>query len=176
MQQWRRRGSPPLRVAVNLSASQFREPDIADQVRDVLDRTGLDPAQLELEITESVLMGDGGATLRTLKALREDGVGLAIDDFGTGYSSLAYLKKLPVGRIKIAREFVRDITTDPHDAAIAGTVISMARNLSMQAIAEGVETREQADCLRALQCPEVQGFFFCRPVHADEFSKHLALD
>lgn len=173
VQQWKIEGGPSLRVAVNLSASQFREPGITEQVRKTLDETGLDPTSLELEITESVLMGDAEATLRTLHNLRDDGVSLAIDDFGTGYSSLNYLKKLPVGRIKIARNFVRDITTDAHDAAIAGTVINMAKNLSMQAIAEGVESQEQADCLRKMGCPEVQGYYFSRPLTAGDFAKKM---
>lgn len=174
VQQWRREGGPPLRVAVNLSASQFREPGICDLVRGILEETGLDPTLLELEITESVLMTDAGSALATLRALREDGVHLAIDDFGTGYSSLLYLKNLPVGRIKIARDFVRDITTDATDAAIAGTVITMARSLSMRAIAEGVESQAQADRLRAMGCPEVQGFFFSPPLSAEQFKARLA--
>jgi diguanylate cyclase (GGDEF)-like protein/PAS domain S-box-containing protein len=170
-QQWRRNGGPPLRVAVNLSASQFREPGITDLVRKVLQETGLDANLLELELTESVLMGDADTALSTLNALNRDGVHLAIDDFGTGYSSLLYLKKFPVGRIKIAREFVRDITTDSNDAAIAGTVINMARSLSMIAIAEGVESQGQADCLLAMNCPEVQGFFYSPPLSPGEFGK-----
>jgi EAL domain-containing protein (putative c-di-GMP-specific phosphodiesterase class I) len=176
MQSWRKQGGPALRVAVNLSASQFREPDIVEQVREILRTTGLEPGLLELEITESVLMGEAGTTLKTLRSLAQDGIGLAIDDFGTGYSSLAYLKKLPVKRIKIAREFVNDITRDASDAAIAGSVISMAENLSMTAIAEGVETLEQLECLRDMGCPEVQGFYFSPPVSTEDFLKQMAAE
>jgi diguanylate cyclase (GGDEF)-like protein/PAS domain S-box-containing protein len=173
MQIWRGEGAPDLRVAVNLSASQFREPGISTLVRGILQETGLDPRLLELEITESVLMGDADTALTTLQALRNYGVHLAIDDFGTGYSSLLYLKKFPVGRIKIARDFIRDILTDPNDAAIAGTVINMARSLSMRAIAEGVESQEQAELLRSMSCPEVQGFFFSPPLKAAEFQSQI---
>ena len=171
VQQWRHSGGPDLRVAINLSTSQFREPNISALVRRTLVETGLDPTLLELEITESVLMGDVDGALATLKSLRGDGVCLALDDFGTGFSSLLYLKKFPIGRIKIARDFVRDITIDPRDAAIAATVINMASSLSMQAIAEGVETLEQADLLRKLGCPEVQGFYFSPPLKAEEFER-----
>ena len=171
--EWMRRGLPPMRVAVNLSTNQFREPGIIQLVRETLARTGLPADLLELEITESVLMDDANAAMGTLLALRDDGVHLAIDDFGTGYSSLMYLKKLPVGRIKIAREFVKDITTEPSDAAIARTVINMARSLNMKAIAEGVETVEQAKFLKRLDCPEVQGFYFCPPVTAAELERRV---
>ena len=170
---WLDKGLHPLRIAVNLSTNQFLEPGIVQLVKDTLERTGLPAEMLELEITESVLMDDANAALATLRSLREDGVNLAIDDFGTGYSSLMYLKKLPVGRIKIAREFVKDIVTEHNDAAIARTVISMARSLDMQAIAEGVETREQAEFLRRLECPEVQGFLFCPPVSAEDFERRI---
>jgi|GEM_PF-1026436 len=173
VQQWRSEGIEPIRVAVNLSASQFMEPGVTGMVKRILSETGLDPSWLELEITESVLMRDADVALRTLRGLHRDGVNLAIDDFGTGYSSLLYLKNYPIGRIKIAREFVQDISSDRNDAAIAGTVIDMARNLSMQAIAEGVETEAQAEILRELNCQEVQGFLFSPPVTAEEFSAQL---
>ncbi len=166
---WQKNGSGPLRVAVNLSGRQFMEPGIIDLVKRTLVESGLDPAWLELEITESILMHDASAAQRTLQALRSDGVHFAIDDFGTGYSSLLYLRNYPVSRIKIAREFITDIITSPNDAAIAGTVIAMANSLSMVALAEGVETREQADFLRDLGCHEVQGFYFSRPLSVQEF-------
>ncbi|MFH2051443.1 MAG: EAL domain-containing protein [bacterium] len=166
---WRDQGKQPVRVAVNLSGKQFLEPGLQELVGRILAETGLAPEALELEITESVLMRDAQVAQRTLNSLSRDGIQLAIDDFGTGYSSLLYLKNYPVNRIKIAREFIRDITTEPNDAAIAETVIAMARSLSMNALAEGVETREQADFLRRLGCPEVQGFYFGKPMGADEF-------
>ena len=153
--------------------SQFVEPGLTEMVRRILRETGLDPSWLELEITESMLMQDADVALKTLRNLNQDGVNLAIDDFGTGFSSLLYLKNYPIGRIKIAREFVKDIARNTNDAAIAGTVISMAKNLSMQAIAEGVETEEQADVLRKLDCPEVQGFLFARPMSAAQFGELL---
>lgn len=173
VQQWRRQGLQKLRVAVNLSASQFLEPDIVGMVKKVLADTELPPHWLELEITESVLMIDADVTMHTLKCLSDDGIKLAIDDFGTGYSSLLYLKNYPIDRIKIAKEFVRDILSEPNDRAIAGTVISMARNLNMQVIAEGVETQEQADMLKEMLCHEVQGFHFSPPVSAEDLSRLL---
>ena len=138
--------------------------DIVGMVTEMLSTTGLDPSRLELEITETVLMRDADKALTTMNRLHASGVRFAIDDFGTGYSSLVYLKQFPIDRIKIAREFIKDITTDDNDVAIAGTVVDMALNLGMTAIAEGVETREQADLLRELGCHEVQGFFFGRPM------------
>lgn len=170
---WNDDGAPPLRLAVNLSASQFGEPDLIDMVRRTLAETGLAPGQLELEITESILMQDADVAIKTLQGLAEDGVNIALDDFGTGFSSLLYLKNYPIGRIKIAREFVKDITRQPEDAAIARTVITMARLLSMQAVAEGVETEEQACLLRALDCPEVQGFYYAQPMSTEEFGATL---
>lgn len=172
-QKWRQEGVENLRVAVNLSASQFMEPGIVDLVRSILRDTGLDPSWLELEITESMLMRDAEVAMGTLRSLQKDGVSLAIDDFGTGYSSLLYLKKYPISRIKIAREFVQDIASDSNDAAIAGTVIAMAHNLKMQAIAEGVETEAQAETLRELGCHEVQGFHFAKPMTASKFGEYL---
>ena len=172
-QQWRTAGVQDLRVAVNLSASQFMEPDLVDTIRRVLEETGLDPAWLELEITESMLMRDADLAMRTLQRLRKDGVNLALDDFGTGFSSLLYLRNYPIGRIKIAREFVADLESNDADRAIAGTVIDMAKNLGMQAIAEGVETAGQVDILRDLGCDEVQGFYFARPMTAKAFGECL---
>ena len=173
VQQWRQAGLKQLRVAVNLSASQFLEPDVVGMVKKVLADTQLPSHWLELEITESVLMIDADVTMHTLNCLSNDGVQLAIDDFGTGYSSLLYLKNYPVNRIKIAREFVEDITTVANDRAIAGTVINMARSLDMQVIAEGVETKEQADMLREMGCHEVQGFHYSPPLSAEGFSEVL---
>jgi diguanylate cyclase (GGDEF)-like protein/PAS domain S-box-containing protein len=173
VQKWREAGLEQLRVAVNLSASQFLEPDVVGMVKQVLADSQLPPHWLELEITESVLMIDADVTMHTLGSLSNDGVKLAIDDFGTGYSSLLYLKNYPINRIKIAREFVEDILTVPNDRAIAGTVISMAKNLDMQVIAEGVESKEQADLLREMGCDEVQGFHYSPPLTAEGFSKIL---
>ncbi len=163
----------PFTVAVNLSGRQFMDGDIVGTVAAVLESTGLDPSRLELEITETVLMREADQALETLNRLHATGVRFAIDDFGTGYSSLVYLKQFPIERIKIAREFVKDITTDANDAAIAGTVVDMALNLGMKAIAEGVETRAQADLLRNMGCHEVQGFYFGRPMPARDITELL---
>ncbi|MCP4290332.1 MAG: EAL domain-containing protein [bacterium] len=173
VQQWRSTGLKQLRVAVNLSASQFLEPDVVGMVQKVLQDTGLPAHWLELEITESVLMIDADVTMHTLACLSRDGVQLAIDDFGTGYSSLLYLKNYPVNRIKIAKEFVEDILTVANDRAIAGTVINMAKNLEMQVIAEGVENEDQANMLREMGCHEVQGFHYSPPLTAEGFQKKL---
>ncbi len=173
VQQWRQAGLEQLRVAVNLSASQFLEPDVVGMVKKVLADTQLPAHWLELEITESVLMIDADVTMHTLGCLSNDGVKLAIDDFGTGYSSLLYLKNYPINRIKIAREFVEDILTVDNDRAIASTVISMAKSLNMQVIAEGVESKEQADLLRDMGCHEVQGFHYSPPLTAKGFQDIL---
>jgi diguanylate cyclase (GGDEF)-like protein/PAS domain S-box-containing protein len=170
---WKDTGAEGLRFAVNLSASQFMEPSLVSMVKDILSEEDLDASWLELEITESILMRDAEIAMKTLGLLQQFGINLAIDDFGTGYSSLLYLKKYPISRIKIAKEFVTDITRDKTDAAIAGTVITMAKNLEMRVIAEGVETEGQAEILRQLGCHEVQGYLYSRPISASEFGALL---
>ncbi|MBK6854796.1 MAG: EAL domain-containing protein [Burkholderiales bacterium] len=158
---WAARGWP-LVVAVNLSARQFQQRDLIDRVRKVLADTGLPARQLELEITESALIDQPELAIATLGELRALGVGLAIDDFGTGYSSLAYLKRLPVGRLKIDRSFVVDLARDPHDRAIVQAIVTMAHSLGMATLAEGVETAEQWASLRELGCDGLQGWL-CSP-------------
>ena len=170
---WLDAGLPPLRVAVNLSVKQFRTPGLVDMVSRVLRESGLPPASLELELTESMLMENGEETVSKLQALKEMGVSLAIDDFGTGYSSLGYLKNFPIDRIKIAQIFVRDIAVDPGDAAIVETILAMARSLGLKVIAEGVETREQFEFLRTRQCGTMQGYYFSMPVSVDGLSALL---
>ena len=155
-------------MAVNLSAVQFRQHNLAAMVAAALRDTGLAPAQLELEITESLLMDDTERAVQVLQDLKALGVRLSLDDFGTGYSSLAYLKRFPLDKIKIDQSFVRDLTHDAGDAAITQTIIAMARSLSMGAIAEGVETPEQLAYLRRHHCKEVQGFYFSAGVPADQ--------
>jgi predicted signal transduction protein with EAL and GGDEF domain len=164
---WRAAGLPELRLAVNLSGLQLERGDVVGTVRSVLEQTGVSPECLELELTESMIMHRGEETVRTLAALKDLGVWLSIDDFGTGYSSLSYLKKFPIDRIKIAQEFVRDLSTDPGDAAIVEAIIAMARSLRTGVIAEGVETREQLDFLLSRGCVEMQGYYFARPLPAD---------
>ncbi|MFC7514632.1 EAL domain-containing protein [Herbaspirillum sp. GCM10030257] len=156
----------PLKVAVNLSARQFKHQDIVKVVSHVLEQTGCRPDWLELEITESVIMENPESAAATLHKLSDMGVHLSIDDFGTGYSSLSYLKRFPINSLKIDRSFVRDITTDADDAAIAKAVIALAHSLKMRVIAEGVETAEQLAFLREQQCDEMQGYLLSRPVPA----------
>lgn len=164
---WQAQGLPALRVAVNLSAAQFNQPNLAALMADILKKSGIDPQLLEIEITESVLMQQGEATLRTLHELRQLGLSISIDDFGTGYSSLAYLKRFPVSALKIDQSFVRDVTDDPGDAAIVRAIVRLAHDLGLKAIAEGVEQESQLHFLRGLGCDEVQGYYFSRPLRAD---------
>jgi EAL domain-containing protein (putative c-di-GMP-specific phosphodiesterase class I) len=139
----------------------------------VLEETGLSPAHLELELTESAILDHEDATMGALAELHEMGVGLALDDFGTGYSSLSSLRRFPIERVKIDRSFVGDITDDPDDAALTTAILSMAQSLDLRVVAEGVETLEQAEFLRARGCHELQGFLFSAPVTADEFVRYL---
>lgn len=173
-QAWQAAGYPPLVMSVNLSARQFREPDLAETVRETLALTGLPPSWLELEITETALMENGERTCRMLQELKTMGVKLAVDDFGTGYSSLNYLKHFPIDRLKIDRSFVRDLTVNSEDAAIAEAIIALGHTLRLRVIAEGVETREQLEFLREHRCDEMQGFYFCRPETQEVFSNMLA--
>ncbi len=168
---WLAEGLPPLRVAVNLSARQFRQSGLAAVVNQALLDTGLAPEHLELEITESIMIQDLQTTITTLHQLHTLGIQISIDDFGTGYSSLSYLKRMPIGKIKIDQSFVRDICTDPDDEAIANAVIGLGHSLKMQVIAEGVETREQMEHLRAHGCDEIQGYYFSRPLPAEVFAQ-----
>ena len=171
-QAWQTR-HPGLRIAVNLSPRQFRQKDLIGMIEQVLHDTRLAPALLELELTEGMLMHHAEDTVLTLARLDEMGVRLAIDDFGTGYSSLSYLKRFPIHTLKIDRSFVRDISTDPDDAAIVTAIVAMARSLNLNVTAEGVETDEQAAFLRSLACDLVQGFHFGRPMPAAEFAARL---
>ncbi|HXU92978.1 MAG TPA: EAL domain-containing protein [Gallionella sp.] len=162
---WHDRGFK-ITMAVNLSARQFREAGLVEVVRDALDAAGLEAQYLELELTESILIDQAEFVFGILQQLREMGVQLSIDDFGTGYSSLSYLKRFPITRLKIDQSFIRGVVSDSDDAAIVGAIISMAHNLRLKVIAEGVETAEQQDFLRSRQCDEVQGYYFSRPIPA----------
>ena len=170
---WQKAGIRLVPIAVNISALQFKEGALRDSVLSALDESGLAPEFLVLEITESVLMDDVDQAINVLRELGEMGIAIEIDDFGTGYSSLSYLKRLPIHRLKIDQSFVRDLTTDPDDAAIIGAIISMARNLKLEIIAEGVETAAQAAFLHAQGCQAMQGFLFSRPQAADDFARLL---
>ena len=160
--------SEPL-VAVNLSALQFRRGDIEKSVTKALEESGLEPHMLELELTESILISDTENVLSTVKRLKIMGVRLSIDDFGTGYSSLSYLKRFEVDKLKIDQSFIRDLATDPEDAAIVRAIIQMAHSLGLKTIAEGVETQDVLDHLRLFHCDETQGYFHARPLPADDF-------
>ena len=171
---WQEQGEPALTVSVNLSARQFQQPDLVAQVKRALDETGLPPSSLDLEITETHAMQNAEATIMTLRELKRLGVQISIDDFGIGYSSLSYLKRLPIDTLKIDQSFVRDITTDPDDAAIATAVIALAHTLKLQVVAEGVETQEQLEFLAARHCDRMQGYLFSRPLSADECGEFLS--
>ncbi|MES2585040.1 MAG: EAL domain-containing protein [Pseudomonadota bacterium] len=163
----------PLRVAVNLSLRQFSDPHLLHHVRSVLENTGLNPTQLELEITESTAMLDLQHTLELLKQLKALGLKLAIDDFGTGYSSLAYLKRFPLDVLKVDQSFVRQLCTNREDQAIAGAVINLAHSLGLDVIAEGVETEDQHRLLREMGCDQIQGYLHGKPMPAPEVAQWL---
>ena len=174
LKSWSDRGIGPLVVSVNVSPRQFRRAEIVAAVRRVIAQTGVDPRLLELEITEGLLMVDTEATIQTLRELTQIGVRIAIDDFGTGYSSLSHLKKSKIDCVKIDRTFIRDITTDANDAAIAMAIIAMAHKLGLKVIAEGVEAEAQRDFLEAYGCDEYQGYLLCRPAPAAELESLLS--
>ncbi len=165
---WQRWERGPLRLAVNQSAQQFTQPDFIQRIEAVLQETGFDPQLLELELTESVFMENREAAIKVLVDLKVRGIQIAIDDFGTGYSSLSYLKNFPIDRIKIAQEFVRDIPGDANDMAIVKATIAMAKSLGLKLIAEGVETLKQLEFLQQQGCQEMQGYYFSRPLPADQ--------
>ena len=159
---------PRMRVAVNLSARQFRQNDLVKTITASLDELGVGGESLEVEITESLLMDDTALSTMALYKLKDRGVRVSVDDFGTGYSSLSYLKRFPIDALKIDRSFVRDITTDPDDATITNAIIGLAHNLRRRVIAEGVETQAQLAFLQKHGCDEAQGFLFSPPVAAKE--------
>ncbi|MGB9109776.1 MAG: EAL domain-containing protein, partial [Telluria sp.] len=170
---WQDAGLGNLRVAVNLSARQFSATELLPGIEQVLLDTGLDPSCLELELTESLFMSDVTPAVDLLHRMKSLGVKLSIDDFGTGYSSFSYLSRFPIDVLKIDRSFVNDITIDANDAAIVASIIALAHNLRLSVIAEGVETAEQLDYLRHQGCDEMQGYYFSRPLPAQEFEQLL---
>lgn len=171
---WQASGLPPLVMAVNLSAVQFRRGDLEQQVFDALSSSGLSPNLLELELTESLLLDDTETALASARRFKAMGIRLAIDDFGTGYSSLAYLKRFAVDKLKIDQSFVRDIANDPEDAAIVRAIISLADSFKLKVIAEGVETEEISRLLELQRCDEVQGYLYAKPMPADELHSWYA--
>jgi diguanylate cyclase (GGDEF)-like protein len=166
---WQDAGYPPVKVSVNMSSRQFSKKNIVEIVSETLEKTGLNPEYLGIEITESVIMQDVKSTIAKLKKLHDMGICLSIDDFGTGYSSLSYLKLFPIDFLKIDRSFVFNITSDSTDAAIAASVILLAHSMELKVVAEGVETSEQLELLRGQGCDYVQGFLFSKPLAAEEF-------
>ena len=166
----RKEGMPPIRMSVNVSARQFRERGLTGVVAAALNESGLDPRQLELELTESMIMQDVDQALGTMEELERLGVQLSIDDFGTGYSSLAALKTFPVGRLKIDMSFIKGLPEDEDDRTVAAAVISLGQKLKLKVIAEGVETAEQADFLRRNSCDEIQGFHLSKPIPPEDLA------
>lgn len=171
--EWQQRGLEPVRIAVNISARQFQQADIAKVVVTALDTAKISPQDLELELTESSIMNNADFAVKVLTELKQMGVEITVDDFGTGFSSLGYLKRLPLDALKIDQSFVRDATTDPDDAALVMAVVTLGHNMRLKVIAEGVETEEQLRFLHLLRCDEIQGYLFSRPVAASELAKML---
>ena len=173
---WQDEGLPPVSVAVNVSAVQFRQEDFCELIRRVLYETGLAPQYLELELTESLLLANADVMLSVVEELNAMGLTLAIDDFGTGYSSFGYLRQFRVSKLKIDRSFIRDVAANPDDAAIASAIIGMAKSLNLKVIAEGVEDEAQMTFLRAHQCDEIQGYYFSKPLAVDKVADKLRGD
>jgi EAL domain-containing protein (putative c-di-GMP-specific phosphodiesterase class I) len=173
LKHWLDLGLPPMVMAVNLSAVQFRQKDLPGRITRILDEVTLPHHYLELELTEAAAMDDPQAAIAMMDALSERGIRMSIDDFGTGYSSLSLLKKFKVYKLKIDQSFVRDLTDDPEDKAIVTAIINMANGLGLQTIAEGVETAGQLEFLRLQGCIEAQGYYFSRPLPADQFEEFV---
>jgi diguanylate cyclase (GGDEF)-like protein len=170
---WHDEGFTHLRMSVNLSARQFQQPDLIEMVERVLGETGLDPVDLEFELTESAVMKNAERAIDIMRRLKDMKIQIAIDDFGSGYSSLSYLKRFPIDRLKIDRSFVQEATSDPTDAAIIMAIITLAQNLRLKTIAEGVETQEQLKFLNLLRCDEIQGFLFSKALPPDDLRQLL---
>jgi diguanylate cyclase (GGDEF)-like protein/PAS domain S-box-containing protein len=171
--QWQEEGLTPVSLAINVSAVQFRQEGFCALIKEVLHETGLPPQYLELELTESLLLANAEVTVSVLQELRAMGVTLAIDDFGTGYSSFSYLRQFHVSKLKIDRQFIRDVAVKPDDAAITAAIISMGNSMNLKVIAEGVENEAQMAFLRAHHCDAIQGFYFSKPLTADKAADKL---
>ena len=170
---WADANLPPVTMAVNISAMEFRQDGFLEDILGILKETGLDPRLLELELTEGILMKRAESAASVLQSLRSRGVSISVDDFGTGYSSLSYLRKFPIDAIKIDQSFVHQITMTPEDTTIVSAIISMGRSMNLRVIAEGVETEQELAFLQAHHCDEAQGYYFSRPVPAQQFAKLL---
>lgn len=170
---WQAKGLKPVRVAVNLCMSQFTEKDFVKSIKSIIDETGIDPAYLEFELTERIIMENAEETIRILHEIKEIGIRLSIDDFGTGYSSLEYLKRMPIDMLKVAQSFTCDIADNADDAAIASAVINIAKSLNIDVIAEGVETKAQLQILKKLKCNKIQGFYVSKALPPAEVEEYL---
>ena len=170
--EWKIKGCD-VRIAINLSAKQFTQKGLSENIVAILDETAVDPKMIEIEVTESTIMNRQTHVMETMSKLHDCNIKISIDDFGTGYSSLSYLKHFPIDVLKIDRSFVMELPHNTDDIAIVNTIISMGHNLNLNVIAEGVETREQADILKAMGCEFAQGFYFSRPIPADDCSKYI---
>jgi EAL domain-containing protein (putative c-di-GMP-specific phosphodiesterase class I) len=174
MSNWRKNGFPTFPVAVNVSATEFGRPDFVDRVVRTIEANGIDPTQLLLEVTETVVMRDDRVTGQQMRKLEETGIRLAIDDFGLGYSALSYLKRFKFSVLKIDKSFIKDVATRETDQAIVRYVLALAGDLGIPVVAEGVETAEQLDYLRTISCAYVQGFHLCRPLDAADLAAFVA--
>jgi diguanylate cyclase (GGDEF)-like protein/PAS domain S-box-containing protein len=170
---WQAEGMPPLKIAINMSARQFRQEDLSERIAGIFSNTGAQPEDFILELTESMVMQDVGSTLITLRELKNLGLSISLDDFGTGYSSLSYLRRFPIDELKIDKSFINDIHENPDDAAIASAIIAMAISLGLRVVAEGVEKKEQIDMLVAMGCTQVQGYYYGRPMDAESFKERF---
>jgi EAL domain-containing protein (putative c-di-GMP-specific phosphodiesterase class I) len=168
---WQDAGVPRLRISVNLAASQFRDSALVDTIRSALDDADLEARYLEVELTESAVMTNPEQSVMILEQLSAMGVLVSVDDFGTGYSSMSYLRRFPIDKLKIDRVFINEIVSRPEDASIVRAIVSLAHSLRLKVVAEGVETAEQLDFLKAAGCDEYQGFHFSRPLPAADFER-----
>jgi EAL domain-containing protein (putative c-di-GMP-specific phosphodiesterase class I) len=166
--------TPPTYLAINLSHQEFHQQGLVDKVREIVKETGVDPRLLQFELTETIIIDQVNESIAKIAELRRMGIRFAVDDFGTGYSSLAYLKQLPLDTLKIDKAFVRDLNTDPNDAAIVEAILAMARHLDLTVIAEGVETREQLAFLRSHGCHFYQGYLARPPITELEFREEMS--
>jgi EAL domain-containing protein (putative c-di-GMP-specific phosphodiesterase class I) len=165
--------SPPLTMSVNITSREFAQPDLATEIRKLLEQTGVDPGCLQLEITETIAMGDAEKSGHVLAQLKATGIGLSIDDFGTGYSSLSRLRRIPVDTLKIDRAFISHMDSDPESREIVRIIIMLAHNLGLKVVAEGAETEEHINLLKQLNCEMAQGYFFSRPADDQAMAKLL---
>ena len=171
--EWLERGLPPVKVSVNMAAPQFRERNIVEQIKEVIGKSGLPAECMEIEITESMLVGDIETVIEKLNGIREQGIDIAIDDFGTGYSSLSYLSRFPITTLKIDRAFIHDLETNKNTAEIARAIIALSQGLELEVVAEGAENAAHIAFLKNQGCSTVQGFFYSRPVDAEAFAELL---